>query len=68
MIFIFIKILVYDSEMGEDFVNRFFWGELNVLLLVFLLLLLNVASADTWKRGLYAFILRAFYGHWFSCH
>ena len=24
MISIFIKILVYDSEMGEDFVNRFF--------------------------------------------
>ena len=25
MISIFIKILVYDSKMGEDFVNRFFW-------------------------------------------
>ena len=24
MISIFIKILVYDSEMGKDFVNRFF--------------------------------------------
>ena len=29
MISIFIKILVYDSEMGKDFVNRFFLGELN---------------------------------------
>ena len=50
MISIFIKILVYDSEIGKDFVNRFFLGELNkvdyfisivlvlVLVLVFLLL------------------------------
>ena len=29
MISIFIKILVYDSEMGKDLVNRLFWGELN---------------------------------------
>ena len=29
MISIFIKILVYDSEIGKDFVNRFFGGELN---------------------------------------
>ena len=29
MISIFIKILVYVSEMGKDFVSRFFLGELN---------------------------------------
>ena len=34
MISIFIKILVYDSEMGEDFVNRFFWGELNKVIII----------------------------------
>ena len=28
----------------------------------------NVASADIWNMCLYAFILRAFYGHWFSRH
>ena len=27
IISIFIKILVYDSEMGKDFVNRFFFKE-----------------------------------------
>ena len=40
MIFIFIKILVHDSEMGEDFLNRFFWGELKLFIILFLLLLL----------------------------
>ena len=40
MISIFIKILVYDSEMGKDFENRFFLGELNKVDLLLLLLLL----------------------------
>ena len=29
---------------------------------------INVASADIWNTCLYAFTLRAFYGHWFSRH
>ena len=29
---------------------------------------INVASADIWNTCLYAFILRAFYGRWFSRH
>ena len=49
MISIFIKILVYDSEMGKDFVNRFFLGELNKVdyyfkKILLLLLLLKVKS------------------------
>ena len=31
-------------------------------------IIINVASADIWNMCLYAFILRAFYGHWFSRH
>ena len=53
MISIFIKILVYDSEMGKDFVNRFFLGELNKvdyyynkLLLLLLLLLLDLLGLN----------------------
>ena len=29
---------------------------------------INVASADIWNTCLIAFILRVFYGHWFSLH
>ena len=47
MISIFIKILVYDSEMGKDFVNRFFLGELNkvdyyILLIIIIIIQIKI--------------------------
>ena len=49
MISIFIKILVYDSEMGEDFVNRFFLGEsnkvvyyINIIIIIIIIIVINV--------------------------
>ena len=47
MISIFIKILIYDSEMGKDFVNRFFLGELNkvdyyILLIIIIIIQIKI--------------------------
>ena len=37
MISIFIKIWVYDSEMGEDFVNRFFLRIIIIIIIVIII-------------------------------
>ena len=43
MIFIFIKILVYDSEMGR-LVNRFFGGDLNRVVFYIIIIILTYSD------------------------
>ena len=55
---IFIKILVYDSEMGEDFVNRFFGGELNkvvyyVIIIIIIIIIIITGSRLTYLSSMF---------------
>ena len=56
MISIFIKILVYDSEMGEDFVNRFFGGELNKVVyyvIIIIIIIIITGSRLTYLSSMF---------------
>ena len=55
---IFIKILVYDSEMGKDFVNRFFLGELNNVDYYFIIL----------KKNYYYYCYYYYYYYYCCCY
>ena len=48
MIFIFIKILVYNSEMGR-FVNRVFGGDLNKVVFYIIIIILIIMIIITYS-------------------